>query len=292
MDVEGKKSANKTWRNLTLIVIILIVIMNCFPIYWMVLTSFRPETEIVSRIPKLLPLGETTFQNYRDIFTGYSGDVKITESALLFLRNSVFVAAVSTLLTMLLASPAAYALTRLRFPGRELAAGFALVCYLLPPLALIVPIFIICVKLGMQNSLIGLMFIETIFNIPVCLWLLRGYFVKMPLEVEESGLVDGCRRWQIITKIILPMALPGMTVVALVCFLNAWNSYLFPLILIRQDAIKTATVGLSIYLNEQIGMVWGQMMASGTAIAIPIIILFVLLQRNLIGGITAGAIKG
>ncbi len=292
MDVTARKPLKRLWRLVALTVIIVIVLINCFPIYWMALTSFRPETEIISKIPRILPDGAMTLKNYRNIFSGFSGEVQITQSAFIFIRNSIIVATISTFLTLLLASPAAYALVRLKFPGRELAASSVLLCYLVPPLALIVPIFILCVKFNLQNSLIGLTIIETIFNIPVCLWLLRGYFVKMPLEVEESALVDGCRRLQVISKIILPMALPGMTVVALVCFLNAWNSYLFPLILIRSDLVKTAPVGLSIYLNEQIGMVWGEMMAAGTVIAIPIIIIFLLIQRNLIGGITVGAIKG
>jgi ABC-type glycerol-3-phosphate transport system permease component len=285
-----------TWKRLrgkvTVAIIVCAAIVNAFPIYWMILTSFRPEDEIVSRPPKVLPIGRMTTQNYRNVLTGYSGTVRITEGATTFLQNSLIVATVSTFLTLLLAAPAAYALVRLWFPGREVAAASVLICYLVPPLALIVPVFVICVRFGLQNSLIGLTLVECVFNLPIALWLMRGYLVGMPVEVEEAAEVDGCTRLQVVSKIVLPMALPGVTVVTVVCFLNAWNSYLFPLILIRQEPIKTAALGLAIYLNEQIGMVWGEMMAAGTIIAIPIILMFLVLHRYLTGGITVGAVKG
>ncbi len=291
MKLANKKAINKTKQVLTMVLITLIVIFNCFPIYWMILTSFRPETEIVSKVPKLLPDDNITFRNYRNVFSGYCGDVKITESAFVFIWNSLIVGITTTFLTLVLCSPAAYAISRIQFRGREAASSFALICYLVPPLALIVPVFVLCVKTGLNNSLLGMILVETIFNIPVCMWLLRGYFVKLPVEVEEAAVVDGCRRLQVITRIMLPMALPGLTVASVVCFLNAWNSYLFPLILLKSDPLKTAPVGLSIYLNEQIGMVWGEMMAAGAIIAVPVIIVFLLIQRNLVGGITAGAVK-
>lgn len=286
----------RSWKalrgRLTVAAVVAITVLNAFPIYWMVITSFRPEEEIVSKPPKVLPIGKLTVQNYRNVLTGYSGSVRITERATTFLRNSLFVAALSTCLTLLFAAPAAYALVRLWFPGREVAAGMVLVCYLVPPLALIVPVFVICVRLGLQNSLLGLTLVETVFNLPIALWLMRGYLVGMPLEVEEAAEVDGCTRLQVVSRIVLPMALPGVTVVTVVCFLNAWNSYLFPLILIRQEPIKTAALGLAVYLNEQIGMVWGEMMAAGTIIAVPILLLFLFLRRYLTGGITVGALKG
>ena len=279
-------------RSVTLLFVVAVASVNAFPIYWMVVTSVRPEDEIISKPPKILPTGKLTAQNYRNVLSGFSGGVRITERATTFLWNSLCVATVSTFLTLLLAAPAAYALVRLWFPAREVAAGLVLICYLVPPLALIVPVFVICVRMGLQNSLTGLTIVETVFNLPIALWLMRGYLVGMPVEVEEAAEVDGCTRLQVVSRIALPMAMPGVTVVTVVCFLNAWNSYLFPLILIRQEPVKTAALGLALYLNEQIGMVWGEMMAAGTIIAIPILVLFLLVHRHLTGGITVGAIKG
>ena len=279
-------------RYVRLVAIIGITVINVFPIYWMVLTSLRAEQEILSKPPMLLPSGGMTWQNYRNVFSGYAGQTRITESAIIFLRNSLLVSTTSTLLALLFAAPGGYAMVRLWFPGREAAAGAILVCYLVPPLALLIPVFVICVRLGIYDSLPGLIAVETIFNLPIALWLMRGYLVGLPVEVEEAAEVDGCTRLQVISKIAVPMALPGVTVVTLVCFLNSWNSYLFPLILIRQESIKTASLGLSVYLHPQIGMVWGEMMAAGTIIAVPIVLIFLFLRRYLIGGVTVGAIKG
>jgi multiple sugar transport system permease protein len=248
---------------------------------------------ILSKPPKLMPFStESTLKNYRNVLSGYSGDVKITESALVFIKNSLIVSIITTFVSVFIAFPAAYAIVRIRFPGREIASAIILICYLIPTLALMVPVFILCVRAGLQNTLIGLIIVESIFNLPIALWLIRGFLTDIPFEIEEAAFVDGCPRLRVMTKIILPMVRPGITVVSLVCYLNAWNSYLFPMLLIRQNNIKTASIGMSIYLNEQIGMVWGEMMAAGTIIALPVLFIYLLFQHNLIGGITAGAIKG
>lgn len=269
-----------------------LIVVVTFPVYWMILTSFRSETDIVSRPPHLLPATALTLQNYRNVLSGMAGNVRITEPALVFIRNSVVVAVFTTALSVLIAAPAAYALVRLRFRGREAAATAVLIAYLVPTLALMVPVFVLLVKLGLHNSLQGLILVETVFNLPIALWLLRGYMINLPVDVEEAAFIDGCGRLQAIGRVVLPMALPGFAVVSLVCFLNAWNSYLFPLILLRQNGLKTAPLGMSIYLNEQIGMVWGEMMAAGTLIALPVLIVFFMFQRYLIGGLTVGAVKG
>jgi multiple sugar transport system permease protein len=273
--------------------IIIVVIINIFPIYWMILTSFRPDTAILSKPPKLMPFNvKNTLKNYQNVLSGYSGTVKITEGAVVFIRNSLVVSVLATFVSVFISFPAAYAVVRIRFPGREFASALILICYLIPTLALMVPVFILSVRIGLQNTLIGLIIVESIFNLPIALWLIRGFLTDIPYEIEEAAFVDGCSRLRVMIEIVLPIVRPGITVVSLVCYLNAWNSYLFPMLLIRQNTIKTASIGMSIYLNEQIGMVWGEMMAAGTIIAIPVLFIYLFFQRNLIGGITAGAIKG
>lgn len=274
-------------------VIIVFVIINVFPIYWMILTSFRPETEILAKPPQfILDFGNIFLRNYENVITGYSSGVRISAGAVVFLMNSIIVATVSTLLSVTIAYPAAYAVSRIKFPGRNSLTLLSLLCYLIPTLALMVPIFQICVGLRLHNTLIGITMVETIFNLPIALWVLRGYLTSVPFGIEEAGFVDGCSRLRVMTSITLPVVKPGLAVVMIICFTNAWNSYLFPMLLLRKEEVKTASVGLSIYLNEQIGMVWGEMMAAGTIIALPVLFIYLFFQKYLIRGVADGAIKG
>ncbi|MEG1515264.1 MAG: carbohydrate ABC transporter permease [Clostridia bacterium] len=280
-------------QTLRVMLIVLVVCVNVFPIYWMLITSLRPDTEILSRPPKLLlNFGKLYFTNYENVLTGYSSGVRISIGALRFLLNSIAVASLSTALSLVIAYPASYVVTRIKFPGKEFAAGLLFVCYLIPPLALMVPIFQISVNLGLHNSLPGMIAVETVFNLPIALWVIRGYLTGVPFEIEEAGFIDGCSRLGVMGRITLPMIVPGLSVIAIICFTNTWNSYLFPMLFLRSEEIKTASVGLSIYLNEQIGMVWGEMMAAGAIIAFPVLLVYFFFQKNLIGGVTDGAVKG
>jgi multiple sugar transport system permease protein len=287
------KKNQRLFAAMKILLILLVVCINVFPIYWMVITSFRPDVEILSKPPKLLlDFSKLYLANYKNVLTGYSSGVQISIGAVAFLLNSMIVASLSTFLSIAIAYPSSYVVTRIKFPGREFASGLLFICYLIPPLALMVPIFKLSVSLGLHNSLLGLVVVETVFNLPIALWVIRGYLTGVPFEIEEAGFIDGCSRQSVMTRITLPMIVPGLSVVAIICFTNAWNSYLFPMLFLRNEAIKTASVGLSIYLNEQIGMVWGEMMAAGAIIALPVVFVYFFFQKKLIGGITDGAVKG
>lgn len=287
------KKYQKLLAAMKILLILFIVCINVFPIYWMVITSFRPDVEILSKPPRLLlDFGRLYLSNYENVLTGFSSGVRISIGAVTFLMNSIIVASFATFLSIAIAYPSSYVVTRIKFPGREFAAGLLFICYLIPPLALMVPIFKLSVGLGLHNSLMGLITVEMVFNLPIALWVIRGYLIGVPYEIEEAGFIDGCSRLSVMTRITLPMIVPGLAVVAIICFTNAWNSYLFPMLFLRDEAIKTASVGLSIYLNEQIGMVWGEMMAAGTIIALPVLFVYFFFQKKLIGGITDGAVKG
>lgn len=283
----------KMLKCLRIVITISLVLINIFPIYWMIITSFRAETDILQRPPQLLiSLNNLYLRNYQNVFTGYSSGVCVSAGASTFLLNSIIIAASTTILSIIFAYPGAYVVTRIRFPGREFASGLLLICYLIPTIALIVPIFQLSVKLKLINSIVGLIIAESVFNLPIALWVTRGFLSGIPFDIEEAGFVDGCSRFGIMTRITFPIIKPGLSVVATICFTNAWNSYLFPMLFLRREEVKTAPVGLSIYLNEQIGMVWGEMMASGTIIALPVLLIYLFFQKQLIGGIAAGAVKG
>ena len=280
-------------KTIRFMLIIFMVVVNVFPIYWMVLTSFRSETEILHKPPKLLlDVTNLYLNNYDNVFSGISSGVRISAGAITFLFNSIVVSLTATILSLIIAYPASYVVTRIRFRGREFLSGLLLICYLIPTLALMVPIFQLCVILRLHNTLHGIILVEMVFNLPIALWIIRGYLVGVPFEIEEAGFVDGCSRSRVMLRITLPMITPGLAVVSIISFTNTWNSYLFPMLLLRQEHVKTASVGLSIYLNEQIGMVWGEMMAAGTIIAFPVLFIYLFLQKYLIGGVTAGAVKG
>jgi multiple sugar transport system permease protein len=287
------KKYQRLFAAMKILLILFIVCINVFPIYWMVITSLRPDVEILSKPPQmLLNLNKLYFANYANVLTGFSSGVRISLGAGAFLLNSIIVASLATFLSIAIAYPSSYVVTRIKFPGREFAAGLLFICYLIPPLALMVPIFKLSVSMGLHNSLLGLVVVETVFNLPIALWVIRGYLTGVPFDIEEAGFIDGCSRLSVMSRITLPMVVPGIAVVAIICFTNAWNSYLFPMLFLRSEEIKTASVGLSIYLNEQIGMVWGEMMAAGTVIALPVLFVYFFFQRQLIGGITEGAVKG
>lgn len=288
-----RKSAQKLNRVLRILLIVLVVFVSVFPIYWMIITSFRPDSEILSKPPKLwLDFTRLYLTNYKNVLTGYSSGVQVSIGAAAFLLNSIIVASSATFLSILISYPSAYVVTRIRFPGREFASGLLFICYLIPPLALMVPIFKLSVTLSLHNSLVGMIVIETVMNLPIALWVTRGYLTGVPFEIEEAGFIDGCSRLRVMTRITLPMVVPGLSVVAIICFTNVWNSYLFPMLFLRDEGIQTASVGLSIYLNEQIGMVWGEMMAAGAIIAFPVLFVYLFFQKNLIGGLADGAVKG
>jgi multiple sugar transport system permease protein len=251
------------------------------PLYWIIATSLKTDLQVY-RDPGLIPLAPT-LSNYQTVL--------FTTNFLLYMKNSVEVAVVTTALSMIFGSAAAYAIARLRFTGRGAVARSLVVSYLVPGSLLFISLFEVLTNLNLTNKLTGLMVVYLSFTLPFCTWLMIGYFRSIPVELEEAALVDGCTRLRALVHIILPLTLPALVVVALFSFTQSWNEFLYALIFISDDSQKTFTVGL-IGLIQGDTLPWGLMMAAATMGIIPPLIVYVISQRWIVSGLAAGSVKG
>jgi multiple sugar transport system permease protein len=251
------------------------------PLYWIIATSLKTDLQVY-RDPGLIPLAPT-LSNYQTVL--------FTTNFLLYMKNSVEVAVVTTALSMIFGSASAYAIARLRFTGRGTVARSLVVSYLVPGSLLFISLFEVLTNFNLTNKLTGLMVVYLSFTLPFCTWLMIGYFRSIPVELEEAALVDGCTRLRALVHIILPLTLPALVVVALFSFTQSWNEFLYALVFISDDSQKTFTVGL-IGLIQGDTLPWGLMMAAATMGIIPPLIVYVVSQRWIVSGLAAGSVKG
>lgn len=258
------------------------VLWTAIPFYWMVATSLKHDREIYGFEATLIP-EQPTLANYVTILyeTPY----------LLFLRNSVIVAVGSTVLSMVIACLGAYAIARLNFPGRALIARGLVFTYLVPTSLLFIPMFALMSALRLTDSLHGLTIAYLGFDVPFCTWLLMGYFRSVPVELEEAALVDGCNRVSALVRIVLPLALPALVVVTFFSFTHAWNEFLYAHVFTSSNSVRTITTGLANFMSEDV-FFWGPLMASTVVSALPPVLMFLLLQRWVVQGLTLGGVKG
>ncbi len=272
-------------RVLKVIGILAFGLMCIFPFYWMLVLSFRPLPEVLQHPMRLLP----TWENVRTLST-YRG-VLFEHNFLLFIRNSAFVALTTTALTLLLAIPGAYAVARLHFPGRNVFSSGIILIYMFPAIVMAIPLFVIFTRLGLRNTLRGLIFLYLAQTIPVALYMLRSYFQTIPRDLEEAGLIDGCNRLEVIWRITLPLSLPALASVALYTFMIAWNEFLYALLfLLERPQAWTLSLGLQQLDTQEVPKTW--LMAGSVLITVPVIVLFFFFERFLVRGLTAGAVKG
>jgi multiple sugar transport system permease protein len=251
------------------------------PLYWIIATSLQNAVQLL-RQPTLVP-SKITFENYYSIL--------YQSNFLLYIKNSLEVAVVTTALSMLFGSMAAYAISRLHFTGRGLLARAIVVSYLVPASLLFISLFEVLSELHLTNRLTGLMVVYLSFTLPFCTWLMIGYFRSIPVELEEAALVDGCNRVRALLHIILPLTLPALVVVALFSFTQSWNEFLYALVFISDDSQKTFTVGL-IGLIQGDTVPYSLMMAASALGLIPPLLVYVISQRWVVSGLAAGSVKG
>ena len=264
------------------VVLLLMLLWTAIPIYWMVVTSLKYDKEIYGYEATLIPQ-KPTLSNYATVFrqTPY----------LLFLRNSVVVAVSSTVLSMFIACLGAYAIARLNFPGRAFLARGLVFTYLVPTSLLFIPMFALMSALRLTDSLHGLTIAYLGFDVPFCTWLLMGYFKSIPVELEESALVDGCNRVSALIRIVLPLALPALVVVTFFSFTHAWNEFLYAQVFTSTNSARTVTTGLANFMSADV-FFWGPLMASTIMSALPPVLMFLVLQRWVVQGLTLGGVKG
>ena len=264
------------------VVLFVLIIWTLAPIYWMVVTSLKLNAEIYGEHVTLWPRNPT-LDNY-DVLFGKT-------NFLIYFRNSVIVAVATTLLSLISASFGAYALTRLNFPGRRFVARVLVYTYLMPSSLLFIPLLIIIRGVGLQNTLEGLVLSYLGFTVPFCTWLLMGYFMSIPIELEESAMVDGCGRLGVLLRIVLPLTVPALAVVAFFSFTLSWNEFIYASVLVSDLNVRTIPTGIPNFIVEDV-FFWGPMMASTLISAVPPLVVYFLFQRFLITGLTLGAVKG
>lgn len=272
------------------VVIIVALIVTLLPFYYMFLLSLRPIEEVLLKPGSLLPSpGELSWDTYGRVLASTSAG---GQGFLQFLRNSLFVALVTVAFTLLAAIPGSYAIARLRFRGSRWISFLFLAVYLFPPMVLAIPLFTGFTLLGLRGSLLGLSVVYIAQTVPVAIYMLRGYFETIPESLEEAAVIDGCTRYQVITKISLPLALPSVMSTGLYVFMIAWNEFLFALLFLVENRDRwTVSLGLS-QLSGSIEIPTTILMAGSIVITIPVIILFFLAEKALVEGLTAGAEKG
>jgi len=260
----------------------IICVIILYPYFVMACTALKTRAEIFDPNGAILP-ASPIWSNFVDIWTlAPMGK---------YLLNSVIVAGGSTLIAMLCGIPAAYALARMKFKGQTVFLGFIIVSQMFAPVVLLIGIYKVIKFLGMTNTLLGLIFINAAFNQAFTVWLLRGTFMSISAEMEQAATIDGCNRIQAMIRILLPVAAPGIVTTLIFIFINAWNEFTVALCLISTDTIKPLTVGINIFNGYNI-IEWQYLFASSIVAIIPVVILFMSIEKNLTSGLTAGGVKG
>lgn len=276
------KSTKIIKRILTAIGLMLALFWSLAPIYWIVVTAFKTPKEIYGRVPTLFP-ANPTWENFDKILFR-------TEFPR-FVMNSAIVAISVTILAAVIGALAAYPVARIQFKAKSAAARAIVLAYLLPPSLLFIPLFLVLQRLGLVDTKTGLILAYLTFTVPFCTWMLIGYFRTIPRELDEAALVDGASRFQVLTRVILPISTPGLAVVALFAFTNAWNEFLYALVYVYSNNAKTLTTGLTGMMMGDT-FIWGQLMAASVVAIIPIFIIYVAAQKYIVEGLAAGGVKG
>jgi len=265
-----------------LVMLIPVFIFVLFPFYWIFITSFKTDLQI-QRYTSIFWPAPWSLEQYRSLI--------FDTPFIIWFRNTVIVAMVSTALSVSVAALAAYALARLKFRGAGALTTLLLVTYLLPASLLFIPLYRILTELGIINSYAALIVTYPTFLMPFATWVLMGYFRTIPAELEEAALIDGTNRFGAFWRITLPLAAPALLSVTLFAFTNAWNEFLYAFVFITSDSLKTLPVGLQLLVFGDI-YPWGQLMAASLMMAVPVVIVYIFAQRYLVGGLTAGSVKG
>ncbi len=274
------QSTNRAWRRFAWAVLLVAVVVALTPYVWMLLASFKNRVDLLSSVPKWV--FTPTLSNYPAVFI----DKEYWPLAI----NSVLISVSSTVLCILIGAPAAYGFARADFPGKEDLFFFFLTTRMAPPISIAVPLFLFFTALGLIDTIYAVVIAHTSFNLSLVVWMMRGFFAEIPKEIDEAAMMDGCSWLGVFFFVVAPLAAPGIGATAVLCFILSWNEFLYAFILVAFEG-RPLTVGIPGLVTPH-GTLWGQVAAVAIVATLPIVLFTFLVQKQLVRGLTFGAVKG
>ena len=273
---------NIAGRSATYGILLVFAIIAVYPVTRIITISLRPGDQLLSTSLALIPEG-ATLANYKEL---------IVETAFLqWLINSLFVSLVVTLTGVALASTAGYALSRFSFRGKNAMLSGLLVTQMFPATMLLLPLYVMLIQLQLLNTFLGIIVIYTATALPFCVWQMKGYYDTIPVALEEAARIDGCTPWQTFYRVVFPLAAPALVITALFSFMTAWNEYVVANVVLQDSDMFTLPLGLKLF-QSSLTTQWGLYAAGSLLVSIPVVLIFLLLSRYLISGLTLGSVKG
>jgi len=279
-----KRRFSLLWNGSMILIVLGSLTWALFPIYWMISTSLKSDIEVF-KLPPDLWSAKPTLNSYYNLTEGIT---PITT----FFKNSVISALGTVLFAVIVAFFAGYALSRLKFKFRKTISIGILITQMFPLVVLVIPLYLLYMNLNLLNTYVGLILGFTSFTLPFSIWMIKGFIDTVPIEIEEAATIDGCSLFQMMWKVIMPLIKPGLVATAVFAFLDAWNNLLFPMTLINDISMKTLPPGMILAFGGEFKHDWSGMMAASVIVSIPVIVIFILIQRYLVEGLTKGAVKG
>jgi arabinogalactan oligomer/maltooligosaccharide transport system permease protein len=267
---------------LTYLFLTLFTLIALYPILNVFTISIRPDDKLLSTTLDIIP-ENATFRQYIELFTN--------RPFLLWVWNSTIVSGVVTLTGVALASTAGYALSRFKFIGKQISMVGILTTQMFPATMLLLPMYIMLIKLELLNSYLGIIIVYSATALPFCIWQMKGYYDTIPFSLEESARIDGCNKWQAFYKIILPLAAPALVITALFSFMTAWSEYIVAAQVLQETDLYTLPLGLKSF-QSNLTTEWGLYAAAALVVSIPVVALFIILSKWLVSGLTLGSVKG
>ena len=284
VNVHAAKAAQRFGTIVRTVAIGIALAWSLAPVYWMVVTSFKTELDAASLTPTLWPQA-ATFANYRGLWGG-------SLPFLSFFFNTLLTSLAAAVIAVVIATPAAYALSRARFRLRAPIGYAILVVRMLPLVVLLAPLYLLLLHARLLDTHAGLIVGFTTFGLPFAVWMMKSFIDAVPIEIEEAARIDGYPRWQILLKVVAPLILPGLATTATFVFMEAWNNLIYPLTFVTTLEKQTLPAALVLTFTGQFKTDWGGMMAAATVTTIPLMLAFFAVQRSMIRGLTAGAVAG
>lgn len=266
---------------------VLVAVVMLFPVYWMIISSFKPNAEIFAKVPTFFPR-EFTLQAYAD---QVGASANTGSNIFRSLANSTIIAVSAMVISCLLAIPAAYGLARFRMKGSRVFILLFLITQMLPATLTLTPLYLIYNRLGMIDTYFAPLLSDATIGIPFVILTLRPYFLSLPKELEDSARIDGCNTFTAFTRIMMPISYPGVIMCATFSFLFAWGDLAYSLTFVTSEEMRSMTAGIYNFIGKY-GIQWNSIMAYGTVITLPVLLIFIFLQKYIVSGLTSGAVKG